>query len=464
MSVELKEDCSIMDPVLRVHHADNYNPETLNYCYISKFGRSYFIQDWKYVIGEWEATLTCDVLASFKGYIQALSKYVLRSAKKENKNIVDDFYPSLAWQPNYYYDTDSFGFTTDMAGGTYILGIANNSVYGMGAICYYALSYDIFRDFAYDLLPPASQSWSAAFTGLTDALYRAIYDPFSYIKSCKWFPFTIPSTSTGGISERVKFGNFEASATVLGDPIVRDSSLWYTNSATVNLPSGWLSLTGKERSEPYAHLYLVCNPWGIIPLNPQDFTDSSTIKLYIQPDLISGNCFLRIFKVVGSTEYFITMRTAQIAVDIPLTATGVDAKGMLMGAGVGAGGLGAAVAGLAVGSPAAFGKGLIAAAGGVASAAISGVPSISNSIGQAFNSVTALDGEITLIYQNTYFADEAPDEFGHPLYSTETLSDLAAGTGNSGYIKCADGEHNVPCFLNEKQQISTYLTEGFYLE
>lgn len=454
MSVELKDDCSVVDPILRIYHAANFNPSALNYCYIPIFSRYYFIQDWTYTLGEWEAQLTSDPLASYKTQIGALQKYVVRSSYESDPNVIDNFYPSISQQPDYQYDYGSLGFTHDMTSGSFIVGIANNSAYSIGAITYYRMSYNDLENLIQIMLPDSQVDWLTSFQGLTDTLYRSIYDPFSYIKTCRWFPFTIGSESTGGHTDNVRFGNYVArdinGTPVMGDPIRPETQYWHSASVTLQLPVGWTALPARSRSKPYAHIYLVCNPWGVIELDPIDFTNTRDVKIYFYPDLISGDAFLKVYKVVGSNEYFLLQRSAKISVDIPLTAQMVDVKGFFSGIN----GVLTSGAQLAVGNA----QGALDAAGAAGRAAESMVPSICYSTQGSYNSVRALEGTVTLVSQSSLFVDSDNDEFGKPLYKVRTLSAIP------GFIKCGDPEHNIPASLQEKQKISSYLTEGFYYE
>lgn len=468
LSVELKENCSVVNPILRVYNTANFNPSDLNYCYINKFARYYWVEDWEYGVGEWLAHLRSDPLASFKAGIGALSKYVLRSAYEENDDIIDEFYPTIAQQPDYLYDTASLGFTDDMSSGSFVIGVANNSSYSIGAITYYVMSYADFASFVEVLLPSPALPWEDNFTGLNDILYRSLYAPLDYVKSCKWFPFTIPSTSTAGNTEIVKFGNYSAIGSVggvahvpvYGDPLRPETSYWYSTSATVHLPVGWTGLRARSRVQPNAHIYIVCNPWGVIELNPMDFTNTRDIKLYFYPDLISGDAYLKIYKVVGSTENFLLQRTAKVSIDIPLATTSVDASGLLKTSVSSIGGIAAAAVGVAGGNAGMVASGLIGEVGGIAQAANVGVPSISGSMGNTYNSVRALDGNITLIAQSSLFVDSNNDEFGRPLYKTRTLSNIP------GYIKCADGDNDAigGMYIEEREQVGQHLTSGFFYE
>ena len=50
-------------------------------------------------------------------------------------------------------------------------------------------------------------------------------------------------------------------------------------------------------------------------------------------------------------------------------------------------------------------------------------------------------------------------EHGRPLCRVEKISDLAGG-----YVLCRDGDIEAPCTDGELDQISQYLTGGFFYE
>ena len=455
LDCKLKDQSGVLRPVLEV--AGITNPSALNYAQISAYGRYYYVTDWAHYRGIWEASLQVDAMASYKTSIGSESKYVLRSSYASTPSAIDTLYPALAWAPNYYYDTASFNWARDFDYGIYILGIANRAADGIGAITYYAMGSSTIRRLVQYMMPKLTD-WLQSFTGFTDVLYRSIYDPFSYIKSCRWFPISYtPSTS----QEMVTFGNYaiensdDPAEEIYARPLDDDIRDWYIDSRTLLLPAGWLSLEGKYRAAPYAHLYLVINPWGVIELNPEDFTDSRTLKVYVYTDFMSGDGILKVYKVIGSSEYFITQKTAKMSVDVNLSQTSVDARGMLSGFGATVGGI-AATAAAATGGATAVG--IVAAAGGVASAAVSATPTLSGSLGTSFDSAVAMEGNATLIYQSTYFAQESNAEFGKPLLDVRQLSTIP------GYIKCADGHLDVAAYPEETAEIENYLTGGFFYE
>ena len=451
LDCKLKDQSGVLRPVLEV--AGISNPSSLNYAQIPAYGRYYYVTDWTYYRGIWEATLQVDAMATYKMVIGSESKYVLRSSYASTPSAIDTLYPALAWAPNYYYDSASFNWARDFDYGVYILGVANRASDGIGAITYYAMGSSTIRRLVQYMMPSLND-WLQSFSGFTDVLYRSIYDPFSYIKSCRWFPVSYtPSTS----QEIVTFGNYMVNETgeeIYARPLDDDIRDWYVDSRTLVLPTGWLSLEGKYRAAPYAHIYLVINPWGVIELNPEDFTDSRTLKVYVYADFMSGDGILKVYKVLGSSEYFITQKTAKMSVDVNLSQTSVDARGLLAGAGAAAAGIGGLIAS---GGSSVIANGALAGSG-VTSAAIASTPSLSGSLSTTFDAAVAMEGTATLIYQSTYFAQESNAEFGKPLLDVRQLSAIP------GYIKCADGHLDVAAYPEETAEIENYLTGGFFYE
>ena len=461
LSCALKTDSGILSPVLEIGLGMSFDPCSLNYAQIPAYDRYYFVTDWQWSEGLWLCSLAVDPLASYKMAIGGSSHYVLRSSYAHNINAVDEFYPALSWRPNFYYNTASFGFSQNLNSGVYIVGIATTGNSG-NAITYYALTASEIRalvDYMLNPIPNTSDTWLIPFTSITDAIYRAIYSPFDYIKSCRWFPIG-DSLTQGTYNTVLRFGSYEAVDTsgtpvCVGHYLGDNSANWPYFTQTLDLPTGWLSLEAKYKIAPYARLYILFNPFGVIEINPLDLTDSVQLELRLYPDYISGDAMLKIYKRVGSALYFITERTTKLSLDMQLSAASIDFGGILGGSAGAAGGLAAA---LTAGSGAGVAAGLIAAAGGIASAGAAAVPTMSNAIGSNFGGPRAMEGNATLFYISTYFADEDNADFGKPLLETRQLSTIP------GFIKCADGHIQIAGFEEEIRTINEHLTGGFFYE
>lgn len=445
---KLKDSSGVLRPTLEVYKTAAWNPTALNYAYIAAYSRYYYVSDWQWITGRWECTLEVDVLASWKTQVGAASKFVLRSAYEQNPDVIDTYYPSTAGFPIVNELTHDFSFIQNFGGGAYVLGVANRSGSGAGAITYYTMGAGDVRQLVQYMLIQASDLWTTGFTGFTDTLYRAIYSPFDYIKSCKYFPYAFYSFNT----ELVSFGNYESS--VYGGILDPNATNWPTSSFTFTLPSGWSTMEAKYRTSPACHMYLVFNPWGVIELNPLDFANMTGVKVKISPDFISGDCLLEVFAIGGLNDRFVTQRNAKIAVDINLSSSSVDIGGALTGILGLAGGIAVA----ATGGTAAIAGGVLAATGGAASAAESMVPSASGSVGQQSGGLRAMTGICKLIISRNQFPVSSPSEVGYPLMSERILSTIP------GYIKCADGDISCAGYNEELSRINELLTGGFFYE
>ena len=449
----LKDASGIMRPVLEIYQSQSFNPYSLNYAYISSFGRYYYVTDWTYIGGRWEVSLQVDTLASYKTEIGSASKYVLRAAARYNPKIIDTFYPALGEQTTYGQTGHAFGFSGNYSTGVYILGVANNDADGAGAVTYYKMSSAGIRNFVRYMLNPTTDDWTDPIQGMSDTLYRAIYSPFDYIKSCMWFPY---DSMGSGVSSVISFGNYVS--TITAERMPSNAGSWGVLQHTFSidaLASNWSSLDAKYKSSPAAHMYLRMNPWGIIELNPQDFSDPDTtgINVTIKTDYISGEAILQIYRMEGALDRFITQVNAKIGIDINLSSSSINASGILSGSlatvggivGLATGGIGTAAGVLAIGS-------------GIMDGAISAVPSASASVGRQTSGAAMLNGLCTIWYTCQGFPTENNTEFGKPLCETVTLNTL------SGYIKCGDGDISLDAFAEEAEEVSNYLTAGFYYE
>ena len=447
LTCKLKTDSGILNPTVEVGLGMSFNPSSLNYAQIVDYGRYYFVTDWTWSEGLWVASLQVDPLASYKSDIGASTRYVLRAASAWDKTIVDTQYPPKADRQLDVVDTASFSFDQDLSSSGYVLGVAARDSDAAGAITYYTLTAQQIRDLVSYMLISPTDVWTTSFTTWTDILYRSIYSPFDYIKSCKWFPLiNFPLTSVP-----LKFGNYTSS--VQGQVLDLDAANWITMTRTLNMPTGWSMLEGKYKTKPYASLYVVFNPFGVIEIDPAEVSDASSLSLTIYPDYISGDCMLKISKVTGSGTIFLTQLTARIGIDINLSAASVDLGGMLRG-GVA---IGAALAGAFTGGTSlAASVGL--AAGGAADFSMASTPTMSHSVGMTMGYVRALEGTASLIYSHVDFVSSSPTEFGFPLYADHQIGTL------SGYIKCGDGDVQIGALAEERSAIREYMTGGFYYE
>ena len=182
-------------------------PTAYNYAYIPEFSRYYFIQDWEYGAGLWRATLSVDVLASYRDYIGSQKQYILRSAARSDGNIVDTMYPTkndvlIVGTPGSDMESgESNPFKYSLTDGLYVVGIINGDSSAVGCVSYYSFTNAQFRAFCAKLM--GTTDWM--YNGIEEIsleLTKVLFNPFQYVSSCMWFPIV----GIGGTASNVKYG------------------------------------------------------------------------------------------------------------------------------------------------------------------------------------------------------------------------------------------------------------------
>ena len=499
----LKSNTSVMDPVLEFYltgqdPADTPIGQGFNYAYIPKWNRYYFIRNWSYVNGIWLASLNVDVLASYKSDIGALSKYVNRAASASDIDIADSLYATKnTADVSYVYSDNPFRVSPF---GSYIVGVIGTqqtNVPNIGGINYYLFSSSQMYQFVDYLMSSTMANLMAdPAAGLTDTVVKAITNPLDYIESCIWFPFAIDGVTTAPVVQP-KLGWWDNIAPITGGltPLGGGGmdSLKFTVGGSwdnsLAIPAHPQAATrGKWlNTEPYSQYVFHLDPWGDIPLDGQVIADSmSNINYTILAEGISGIGVLELY--AGSQ--LLTRRATSLGVSISLAQIITDfssmtsQSGLVAGAtaGVASGGFTFKNLGKALGDYFSFQtwkhangqKELKALFTGVGKDAASGVMayntkmetigvagSIVSFMGSALagpdSSVMYTQGAWIKITRFTLIDEDLVDH-GRPLCQIKTLSTL------SGYLECADAEHDIAALDDEKDMIGSHLVGGFYYE
>lgn len=90
----IKDDCSILSPVIQLATTTIESADLklykLNYAYIERFNRYYFITDIKYMNDNLvELSMDVDVLMTYAGQILDSSQEIVRSESINSKNFID---------------------------------------------------------------------------------------------------------------------------------------------------------------------------------------------------------------------------------------------------------------------------------------------------------------------------------------------------------------------------------------
>lgn len=110
ISGTLREDCSIVDPVITIESITGFNLASCNYAYISEFGRYYYITNIVCKGKLYELHMHCDVLMSFKSQIRGNSAVIARNESTYNLYLADGVFKTYA-NPHYQIKKFPSGFS-----------------------------------------------------------------------------------------------------------------------------------------------------------------------------------------------------------------------------------------------------------------------------------------------------------------------------------------------------------------
>ena len=431
-NIILKEGCSVNHPTIALDIGLASSPAALNYCYITEFGRYYWVK-WRFEDRLWIGECNVDPLASFKTQIGSSNCYVARSASSYNLRVVDNFYPALA-QNTHEANTITSPFDKE---GSYVVGIQGKGSGGKGgAVTYYRATADGLKTLINYMLADAS---IYAQTDISDELLKCVFNPLQYIVSCMWFPFS-PPVASGGLS----FGWWDASIS----GISRLSGLEWGANMSFTIPKHPKAATRGQylNLPPFASYRLEAGQWGVIPLDNFNLLDNTSLNCDYKVDLMTGSGRFNI--QYRDKLIYESIHTAQIGVPIQLGQNMFN-QGALMGA---AGGAVNTVKSAVTGDPAGMLVNGLSAIGDAAQLTQS-IPSSVGSNGTiSFNNVFGIMADFLDI------ADEDIQSRGRPLCQAKTINSL------SGYIQCFDADPAVSCSDEELSMIVQYMNNGFFYE
>ena len=445
LSCVLKEETSVLNPSFFVDIAGTtiFQPAMLNHCYVSLFDRYYFIDNWTWERGRWRADCSIDVLASWKDSIGSSSQYILRSAAAGDGTIFDTMYPTKnVITTDYSNDTNPW----NLYGGTYVVGTISGNGMGVGCVGYYALSSQQFRDLCNYLFGYVGTSGYFDVNEITKDMtmdtFKALYNPFQYICSAMYLPFSL--TGMNPSQQNIDVGYW--TIPVQGGRLVTISP--YTTTRT--LP--WSGTHPDDNRGDYVY----CNPYTRVDLDFQPFGHFQLpsdiiyarggIELGIRVDTITGKgtCYIG-----GVVEPIMTVE-AQVGVPIKLSQMATDylAVASTVTQGV-ANTVGSALKGDIAGA-------ISNAVSGVDSAIRSQVPTMSTMGNNGgFSALTQAPVAVFTYYS---LVDEDIDRLGRPLCQIRTINTLP------GYILCENAAVDTGGTSEENAKIQNLMNSGFYYE
>ena len=450
LSGTLREGCSVIKPIIGFK-LSRLTFANWNYAYISDFYRYYYIQDWTWEGGLWWAYMEIDPMASFKAGIGASSCYVLRSASEWESKITDELYPAIGYRASakHQFENPLAPDGGDFSQGVYVVGIIGQGG-GTGAVSYYGFSPAFFRDFRNQLLTGTNY---IGVTEITDNLMKALTNPYQYIVSAIWFPFSVDTSA----ASNVKLGWWELNA-IAG--AVSSLVVDYDVDETCEFELDGNAKKPFMYSSPYATYTCFLPPFGEIELDPQiianhlniDENDSSystlSLNFRLVVDLVTGNGYVYIM----CSGVIVGFREGKVGVPVQLGQVSSNISGAVGGT------VQSIINGVAS-------AGKMGSAGGLAIAGLGVITSATQNIFPKTQTVS-MNGGIALYEMTPYvqitvldIVDENIQENGRPLCKTKTISSL------TGYIKTMNADIVLSGATDaEQEQIRAMMNGGFFYE
>lgn len=469
---EIKDASSVINPSLIFNFGQSDYPSGFNYVQIPVFeNRCYWITDWTYYRGTWQATCRVDPLASWRADIGNSTQYILRSSAAYNSNVVDSLYPTMAGC-NFYKAAplQNKAFSGQLAAGRYILGCISKGNNGFGSTSYYVMSSSVFRSFCSYLLSNTDYLALDA-EEISADLAKTLFNPFQYVISCMWIPFQFP-VSEGFITSTIPLGwwdtELSGSAYLVEqgyDVGTVTNSFVVTKHPQADTGGAYLNL------QPYSRYTLYYPPFGEIELDGNALLNAQTVYCKTYVDAYTGMGYLHVSTDdpgAGMANNIIAVRQAQVGVQVPLAQISldtIDSVGELVSAplrsiyGAIKGGIDGISAALGTSDPDSFDNfaSTVSSIGsGVADAVASG--NIKMSVKGGAGSVAVYDTDPYLMLQTMYQVETDNADRGRPLCAPRQISTIP------GYILCADPHMACHATSSELRAIEQAMASGFFYE
>lgn len=434
INCNLKEDSSVLHPKLLISSANiGWNPTQYNFARINEYNdRYYFIDNWTFTGGVWQADLSVDVLASFKDEIIKKNFYILRTSTASDGDIEDKMYPAKS-TPQRSAQNGTIWYTGSYSTGCIIMSLISKDASTSFIACDYVQWLIMCKNIF------GNMDWAnITESDINEVLAKMVVDPFHYINSVTWFP--VWPKSLGDEMSSISFGYWEVGVAdfyKLADTPIVDS--W---KGTINLekhPQAESRGTFLNHP-PYLQGQFICAPFGVINLDFNEIAVTSPLDMEVRIDFRSGVAQLRL----SQGDVLKVVRNAQIGCPVPLNDVSPNI-------------LGAVEQGVGSASSALSGNflGMIQGIGN----AIANIGGKSDSAGSQ-GSVINYDGKCQVVQYAYLLVDEDNADNGRPYCKNGTVEALG-----DGYYIVENGNVSIATMLNDERRLLRDLLEGgFYHE
>lgn len=439
---ELKESTSMLSPAI-LFDSFQLTAPLYNYLYIAEFKRYYYINDWSYELGLWCAHCHVDVLASWRSSILSAPLYCLRTSwsARWDGYIIDGLRPSrnILTRNTCYFLNESKPFTSNIDSGNYVLGVIGKNSQDVGVVSYYVLTSSQLSSLMNSLF--STIDWlNLDSEEITNSLAKALVNPYQYIVSCTWFPFSVP---TAGSVSSIDFGWWTMS--VSASKLAKNSYFQASGTATLSRHPQTSAYGMWLNSNPYTRLQVIFPPFGVISLDVmQVLVSNLQVQYKVVVDLISGVGTLYLYNG-GEVSKPLRVVGANVGVPIQIAQLSQNLVGAVTNAG---GSITSALTGNVIG----VASGIVGAVGNL-------IPQLETS---GYNGgFSAFIETPSIVEEFLEVADLDADE-GRPCCSTIRLADHPNAINN--YFIFSHGDITSNATHDELIEIKSLLESGIYYE
>lgn len=300
----LKTPTSIERPVITI---TTFVPGA-KYAWIPAFNRYYFIEDIVCAHNQsFVYYLSIDVLGTYREDIRLLTLYAIRSNAGSallpdpmytHRNNINKVTTAGVW------DGSEPAFST-LSGFFSLETVSGGSSSSGGGTTLYLVAPSVMSQLMSEMFNPSSSIYGDEFT---DDVVKTYFNPFQYIVSCKWFPF-----SFGGTVENIRFGFWESTYRA----IKVETNSGFAKNFTVSVPkvngNDFTSFSGA-----WVNHLLYVPMFGYFPVDPK--YSGKTLTGHLTIDYFTGNATLELRDGTAAIQSI----TGQAGINVNLSQLSVD--------------------------------------------------------------------------------------------------------------------------------------------
>lgn len=446
--IDLKAPCNIIDPEVKI--ATQSDPTGYNYCYLPTFSRYYWVKNWTYVDGLWNASLTVDTLASYRDEIGYSTEYVVRSSAKFDPKIADNLYPTKATITTRTIYANSTPFTDDPESGSqgfFVVAVNAPGYVSFGGAIYFAMSGTTFQKLMAALLQNTDYLDISA-EEISSNLTKALFNPIQYISKAFWIPCGNAAIGTPITAIPVGWWKMQNVGNAYVIQNTNDKNVFTFSISTPHHPQH-ITRGVYTDGAPYSEYTLYCPPFGEIKLNANLFVLQSTLYCRLTVDYRTGDAILDLsFNKDFNTIFFSTSGNVSVPVQLAQITTNVNELASLGGL------IQTAVGAVAGGIESFFGGGDVI--NGIASGAQQMTVSSQSKGGVASVAKYGITPYLTGAFYD--LVDDNNEDHGRPLCQTVQLFSIP------GFMMVDDPDIALPATAAEIDSVKSYMKNGFFLE